>query len=1300
MNRPVAPEPLRSRPPLDFLVRIERGTAKKSGFCGTGFLISPRHVLTCAHVVLGRMPAEEDTHDALVDPGNILVRRVDEFTGFLRGTLIGVGLPDAALIVLEESVPATPLRLITNVRAEQAEGIAKQRPRVAGFSGAHPNTLVESEITRIVSWLGAAEPGLLLEVQIEGGRGSGMSGSPVLVEVSGAWACLGMLYLGGEGAATSRFMLPGDLLKMMDRHGVDYPAPLNAGDVFASDAHKPIAAPALPSNYLPRPNVFLPLRSTCLEERTDKPIGLTGLKGMGGVGKTVMARALCHDPETQSRFPDGVLWVTVGRKPSDLAGLIRNVLASLQVPPPATDSLEAACALLRTAMQGRACLIILDDIWSASHVLPFRVNAPKSCLLFTTRNAGVVNSLGAEEYAVDTLAREEALELLAKWAHLPVETLPDEAYVIVEECGRLPLSLAIVGSLLRARGHRWGHVLQQLRSTVVQRADFVIDDYASASLWRVVSLSLDELPPAAREHYLELGVFREGAAIAEAALRPLWNMDSAGIADLVDSYVDLSLATRVSGHEIVLHDLLVDYVREHGPDLRSLHESLLRGYERMCTGPWHTGPNDGYFFQGLGYHLLEAGKAETLCSLLLDFNWLQAKLVATDVYSTINDFNMVSERAELDPVRDAIRLSIHVLLADPSQLYGHLLSRLTPAEFALIKGLSRRPAVGSARPVLVPLSQSLVPPGGELEVTLTGHSAAIIGAGLDGDGQKAVTASEDATVKVWNLETGAVTYTLRHDAPCTAVAMARVGWRAVSSSTDGCIKLWDVIAGDEIRAVTSSHQPRCIAINATGSLAVSGSEEGYIQLWDLHTGRMIRSWQAPGAPVVGVDMTADGGLIVSVSKTGNVDLWNASGFHLKSLREAGSASGAVAITNDGSRIAFATGGTGVVCDATGDSSKVFGDPSAHPINALTFTERGRRIVTGSDDAILGVWSAATGNELKRLPGHGGAIKAVAATESGDRYISAGFDRTLRVWKPAGVSRPPACAHLDIAYGVSLATNGRFAVSASGDGTIGLWRPVGGRKIRSFLGHEGPVNSICIGFYDGIAASASDDCTVRVWDLRLQAEKWRFSEPEGAVQSVAVAARAPVIAASSWDFRIRLWDAESGALLHTLGIGEMPIRSLALSDDGTLLLSASDDQTVVVWDTKTGEQKSILQGHNGSVNSVALAASAGLAASASDDATVRLWDLNSGSEQHRWTCSGVLYGVATALDGRLVVAAGDRSVIVFDTASRAEVCRFTGDTAFTSCAATPDGKYIAAGDTMGAVHFFRLYRDVKRLSDRT
>jgi predicted ATPase len=44
-------------------------------------------------------------------------------------------------------------------------------------------------------------------------------------------------------------------------------------------------------------------------------VALTALKGMGGIGKTVLAQTVCHDQVIQQAFPDGVIWVTAGREP-------------------------------------------------------------------------------------------------------------------------------------------------------------------------------------------------------------------------------------------------------------------------------------------------------------------------------------------------------------------------------------------------------------------------------------------------------------------------------------------------------------------------------------------------------------------------------------------------------------------------------------------------------------------------------------------------------------------------------------------------------------------------------------------------------------------------------------------------------------------------------------------------------------------------------------------------------------------------------------------------------------------------
>ena len=145
-----------------------------------------------------------------------------------------------------------------------------------------------------------------------------------------------------------------------------------------------------------------------------------------------------------------------------------------------------------------------------------------------------------------------------------------------------------------------------------------------------------------------------------------------------------------------MHDLQRDYVRASHKDLLGLHESLLEGYRKKSSGGWHGGPNDGYFFQKLGYHLAEAEQADELRGLLFDFRWLQAQLDATDPNVVIADYARLAEDEEVRLVQDAIRLSSHVLFADKLQFASQLTGRLLACEGIAIARLREQIACAAA----------------------------------------------------------------------------------------------------------------------------------------------------------------------------------------------------------------------------------------------------------------------------------------------------------------------------------------------------------------------------------------------------------------------------------------------------------------------------------------------------------------------------------------------------------------------------------------------------------------------------
>ena len=136
-------------------------------------------------------------------------------------------------------------------------------------------------------------------------------------------------------------------------------------------------------------------------------IKMDALQGMGGIGKSVVARALCDDSEVQVAFPGGILWAALGQAPNLVERLrewVERLGGTVRSTAPTADMLKAE---LQGALEGRSCLLILDDVWNKGDVGYFRPPIG-SRLLLTTRDAGVAEDLGAAVLPIPVMENEEA----------------------------------------------------------------------------------------------------------------------------------------------------------------------------------------------------------------------------------------------------------------------------------------------------------------------------------------------------------------------------------------------------------------------------------------------------------------------------------------------------------------------------------------------------------------------------------------------------------------------------------------------------------------------------------------------------------------------------------------------------------------------------------------------------------------------------------------------------------------------------------------------------------------------------
>jgi WD40 repeat protein len=116
--------------------------------------------------------------------------------------------------------------------------------------------------------------------------------------------------------------------------------------------------------------------------------------------------------------------------------------------------------------------------------------------------------------------------------------------------------------------------------------------------------------------------------------------------------------------------------------------------------------------------------------------------------------------------------------------------------------------------------------------TLEGHSYWVKSVTVTPDGKRAVSASSDRTLKVWDLESGRTLGTLEgHSDGVNGVALTADGKRVVSASWDSTLKVWDLETGVCVATFRCDAPVECCA--CAHDIFVAGDEGGRVHFLRL-----------------------------------------------------------------------------------------------------------------------------------------------------------------------------------------------------------------------------------------------------------------------------------------------------------------------------------------------------------------------------------------------------------------------------------------------------------------------------------
>jgi WD40 repeat protein len=1014
---------------------------------------------------------------------------------------------------------------------------------------------------------------------------------------------------------------------------------------------------------------------------------------MAGIGKTVLAQALCLDEVTQAAFPDGIIWLPLGKDPKDPVPPLREAAKAIGDSLEGYDSPQSASNRLRSCLRNKAALLVLDDVWDPRDVAPFLFDSLTSRLMITTRDGRTAAALGAEQQELAVLTWEQSLDLIALWAKCERTRLPREAAEIVRECGCLPLAVAMVGAQLRGKPDRWTLVLHKLQNADLDRIRQSFPEYPHPDLLRAIDVSMEALPEELSRRYLDFGVFPEDSAIPEAAAAILWGLDEYETVDALDQLIDLSLLTRDSGRRLRVHDLMLDYLRRRlGADsLISKHRQLLDRYAERCSGNWPDGPNDGYFFENLIWHLRSAGRSGEALGLLINFAWMDAKLDACGITPLVADYDWFASRDESARLlHEALRLSAYVLANDRRQLPGQLLSRLAENTSPAIDTVRRQALQYRRGSWLRPSRSLLTPPGGALVFTLASHTGRVRSLALTPDGTKAISGSDDHTLKIWDLRRGKLERTIiGHSDAIRAVAVLPAGERAISASDDHTLRIWDVSTGaqlgsidiqlDWIRGLIALPRIACVA---------SVSDDRAVRIWDLALGRVVRVLRGHTAEVNCAALMPGGNSLVTGADDRALRIWTVDGTCSSILKGHAARVAAVAVSESGRIISISEDGR--VClwkESSGWQPEVL-SWKPQGVRAATFSLDGTHVIAGADDGNVHIWDLNTNTE-RVLEGHSDWVNCVASAPDGRFAVSASDDGTLKLWD---LGRIPAAAsardHTERVRAVAIVSDGATAISSSDDHKLFIWDRTT-HRVHAPIRNQHHWVFACTPDGRGVVSAGSAGA-FSLWELATMQEVQRFAGHDDRVRCLAVARCGTRVISGGDDRTVRIWDMQSAQEILRIPLTRQWPRAIAITPDGRFAVTAAESAVLKLWSLESGAEVRTFRGHTARANSVALT-DGGLLISGADDHSVRVWELDTASPVQ--VCNGHdgrVNSVACLFGGRFAVSASDDCDInVWDLTNGVLVATHTVESPVLTCAASPCDAEIVAGDRSGLVHFIYL-----------
>lgn len=302
---------------------------------------------------------------------------------------------------------------------------------------------------------------------------------------------------------------------------------------------------------------------------------------------------------------------------------------------------------------------------------------------------------------------------------------------------------------------------------------------------------------------------------------------------------------------------------------------------------------------------------------------------------------------------------------------------------------------------------------GRIERTLSGHQDAIQDLDFNASGSLLASCSVDLSIKLWNFESTGFecSKTLQgHEHTVSAVVFTPTGDFLLSGSRDKTIKLWEVATGYCTRTYSGHDQwVRTLAIHPGGLTFCSGSMDQTVKQWNIKTGELVRTYREHEHVVECVAFSnALADTFIQASRAEEAKLNG--GANGAAMNGSAASSASVAAASSSATAAPAVGGLYIASSSRDRTVRIFEVSTGacvktlqghdNWVNGLVWHPSGRYLLSCSDDKSIRIWDLTRGFKATRVmrDAHDNFVTCLAWNKNQPMMASGGVDNVCKVWE--------------------------------------------------------------------------------------------------------------------------------------------------------------------------------------------------------------------------------------------------------------------------------------------------------------